>query len=48
MKKFAEEHLPRDSALYRLLMSEKDQMEINEFVVKVEVYLKLARDLKKT
>jgi len=47
LKKLANQ-FPRESVLRRLITEEKDELEIDEFVVKVEIYLKLARDLKRT
>jgi hypothetical protein len=46
LKKFAIEQLPKDSSLYHILLSEKDTMDIDEFICKVEIYLKLASNLK--
>jgi len=48
LKKFAYKRLPRRSQLRDLIISEKELLCIDEFLAKIEVWLKIARyDLQK-
>ena len=41
VKEFAEQNLPRGSILRRLLLKEKTKMDRNEFLAKMDLWLKL-------
>ena len=43
LKKFAYERLPKDSALRDYLLTEEDEIPVNEFLVEVKTWLKLLR-----
>lgn len=43
LKEFARQHLPRDSALREIILSDRDVLDAEEFLVKVDVWLKLLR-----
>ena len=43
LKSLAYERLPIHSILRELLISEKDYMEAEEFLIKLDIYLKLMR-----
>ena len=34
---------PKDSAIYDVLLAEKDSLDVSEFLVKVDIWLKLLR-----
>lgn len=40
-KSLVEKRLPHDSPLYRVIMSEKDELPVDSFISKSEVWLKL-------
>ncbi len=41
MKQFVERSVPPDSTLYKIMMSEKDELSPEEYVSKSEVWLRL-------
>ena len=41
LKGFAERSMPRDTPLYKVLMSEKDELSPEEYVSKSELWLQL-------
>jgi thermostable 8-oxoguanine DNA glycosylase len=43
LKSHVYERLPTNSVLRELILSEKDYMEIEEFLIKLDIYLKLMR-----
>lgn len=43
LKNFAFQKLPKDSELRDILLTERDLLNINEFLVKIEIWLKLLR-----
>ena len=43
LKDFAVDSLPEWSTLKKVLLSEKDEMDVKEFVAKMEIWLKLLR-----
>ena len=45
LKQFAMSNLPEDSALYRVLLVERDQMEPDEFVSKIPLWLALLKQV---
>jgi len=46
VKTLVTEKFPRDSVLRQIIIEEPDFMKIDEFLVKVEIYLRLLRRLK--
>ena len=46
VKTLVTEKFPRDSVLRQIITEEPDFMKIDEFLVKVEIYLRLLRRLK--
>jgi hypothetical protein len=45
LKQFAYELLPKESPLRDLLLTEKDELPADEFIIKLEIWLKLLRKL---
>ena len=45
LKQFAVTRLPKGSALRELLLSERDELAAEEFLAKMDVWLKLLRQL---
>jgi hypothetical protein len=45
LKQFASQVLPKDSPQRDLLLTEKDELPAEEFIVKLEIWLKLLRKL---
>jgi hypothetical protein len=43
LKQFAFEMLPKESPLRDLLLTEKDEMPAEEFIIKLEIWLKLLK-----
>jgi len=43
IKEFAMAKLPKGSALRDVLLSESDDMDVNDFLAKMEIWLKLLR-----
>ncbi|MEM3733276.1 MAG: hypothetical protein QXK81_07225 [Candidatus Bathyarchaeia archaeon] len=41
LKDFALNNLPKGSVLREVLLMEKDELEVNEFLIKMDVWLKL-------
>jgi hypothetical protein len=46
LKEFVLEKLPKNSALREILISEEDELDINVFLARLPVWLKLSRFLK--
>jgi hypothetical protein len=46
LKQFAFEMFPKEPPLRDLLLTEKDEMPAEEFIIKLEIWLKLIRKLK--
>jgi hypothetical protein len=43
LKEFAFSELPRSWILREIILSERDELDVFEFIVKVEIWLKLAK-----
>lgn len=43
LKLFARERLPRDWALREILLTEKDEIEVTEFIAKLDVWFRLLK-----
>jgi len=43
LKEFAISALPEGSALRNVLLSERDEVDVDEFIVKIDIWLKLLR-----
>lgn len=43
LKRFAEERLPRESPLREVLITERDELSPEEFIAKLDVWLRLLR-----
>ena len=43
IKNFAAQHIPRNHALFQVLLMEQDMLDPVDFVVKIDVWLKLSR-----
>ncbi|MEM3476222.1 MAG: hypothetical protein QXF83_05825 [Candidatus Bathyarchaeia archaeon] len=43
LKDFALNNLPKGSVLREVLLMEKDELEVNEFLIKMDVWLKLLK-----
>jgi hypothetical protein len=43
LKRFALEHLPRDSPLRDVLLAEEDELSVQDFLAKMDLWLKLLR-----
>jgi hypothetical protein len=41
LKSFVERRLPHDSPLYKVIMSERDELPVDSFISKSEVWLEL-------
>ncbi|MEM2614459.1 MAG: hypothetical protein QXO15_09615 [Nitrososphaerota archaeon] len=41
LKDFALNNLPKGSVLREVLLMEKDELEVNEFLIKMDIWLKL-------
>jgi hypothetical protein len=43
LKDFAFKEIPRDNVLRELLLGERDELEITEFISKIDIWLRLLR-----
>jgi len=43
LKDFAVNSLPKDSRLREVILNERDELDVNEFVAKIDVWLKLLK-----
>jgi len=43
LKDFAVNYLPKDSRLREVILNERDELDVNEFVAKIDVWLKLLK-----
>jgi hypothetical protein len=46
LKDFAFTELPRNWVLREIILSERDELDVSEFVAKAEIWLKLAKEKK--
>jgi len=46
LKSLVAEQFPKDSAIYDVLFTERDLLSVSEFLIKVDVWLRLLRRLK--